>query len=333
MIGVVRVIGLWLAVLAAGWLLMACGGGGGEEFDPSTSPSDPVPTEKLGKVNAIIAGSDWFVGANNFVVGVTDGRDQPQGKAEVRIAFYDNVGTAQQKLRFTIDAEESAPGVGQTVEHIHAGGQKHSHGGQDEDRVGYFARVTFDHAGDWGASVEATLKDGTKGTSNVGFRVAEKSSIVAPGLPAPRSHNLVKSDVKNVSEIDSGVPPNDMHDVRIKDAIAAGRPVVVVFSTPAFCASRFCGPVNEEVEALREVHRQRVDFVHIEIWKNFDKGELNPTVGEWLVRPDGSLSEPFVFVVDSKGIVYDRFEGPVARNIMAASVRAVAEGQVFAAAR
>jgi len=69
-----------------------------------------------------------------------------------------------------------------------------------------------------------------------------------------------------------------------------------------------------------------VDFVHIEVWRNFDKKELNPTAREWLIWPDGSLREPVVYVVDSKGTIYDRWEGPVARNIMEASVKAVAGG-------
>jgi hypothetical protein len=48
-----------------------------------------------------------------------------------------------------------------------------------------------------------------------------------------------------------------------------------------------------------------------------------------MVQPDGSYAEPFVFVVDKNGIIYDRWEGPVARNIMEASVKAVAEGATY----
>ena len=63
---------------------------------------------------------------------------------------------------------------------------------------------------------------------------------------------------------------------------------------------------------------------------NFDKKQLNATASEWLVRPDGGLSEPYVYVIDSKGTIYDRWEGPVARNIMEPAVKAVAEGKTFA---
>jgi hypothetical protein len=148
-------------------------------------------------------------------------------------------------------------------------------------------------------------------------------------MPAFKSDNLTAADVDDIRKIDSGDPPSDMHTVKIKDAIAAGRPLVVVFSTPAYCTSRFCGPVNQEVEALQEDYRDRVDFVHIEIWLDRQAEAINPTAREWLIRPDGRLIEPYVYVIGKDGIIYDRWEGPVARNIMEPAVEAVAAGEVY----
>ncbi|MBI5949903.1 MAG: hypothetical protein HY875_17335 [Chloroflexi bacterium] len=319
-----------LAVLVA-LPLVACGGGDDSgdptKFPTSTDPAQAVPTGQRNTINVVIAGSDWYVGENNFVFGITDLKDNPQGGAKATATFFDLRDPANPKPVFTAEAVASAPGVGPKVEVKHANGETHVHGGVEEDRVGYFVTVNFDHPGFWGLIVEATLKDGTKGVRDVGFQVNAKPTIISPGLKAPKSDNLTKKEVTDIRQIDSGTPANDMHDVKIKDAIAAGRPLVVVFSTPAYCTSRFCGPVNEEVEALQATYKDRVDFVHIEIWKSFEKRELSPTVKEWIVRADGGLSEPWVFVVDAKGTVYDRWEGPVARNIMEPSVKAVAEGK------
>lgn len=323
------------AVAAFSLLLAACGGDDGDGGSPTAFPasSDParnIPPDQRNKINIVVAGVDWFVGDNNFVFGITDKKDDPQGGVKARATFYDLRDPAKPKPVKTIDAVQSAPGVGPETTHTHTTGDKHVHGGEEDGRVGYYVKMNFDHAGPWGLAVEAELKDGTKGISSVGFEVAAKPAIPAPGQAAFKSDNLTKKDVASIKEIDSGDPPNDMHDVKIKDAIAAGRPVVIVFSTPAFCTSRFCGPVNEEVEAVQAIYKDKVDFVHIEIWKNFDKKELNATAKEWLVRPDGALSEPYVYLVDSKGVIYDRWEGPVARNIMEPSVKAVAEGKTFA---
>jgi len=322
---------LLLAAAGLAIVLLACGGDDDDSTPTETFPttSDParnIPPDQRGKINIVVAGSDFYVGENNFVFGITDASDLPQGGATARATFYDLTDPGNPKPVFTVEAVQSAPGVGEEVQHVHSGGETHVHGGQDEDRVGYFAPAVFDHAGPWGIAVEATLKDGTQGVASVGFEVYAKPNMPAPGQAAYKSDNLTKFDVKDIREIDSGEPANDMHDVKIKDAIAAGRPLVIVFSTPAFCTSRFCGPVNEEVEYLHDLYKKDVDFVHIEVWRDFDKKELNPTAREWLIWPDGSLREPVVYVVDQKGTIYDRWEGPVARNIMEASVKAVAGG-------
>lgn len=326
------------AAIAASTLLLACGGDDDDDDEPGGTPdsfpttSDParnIPEELRNKINIVIAGSDWFVGENNFVFGITDLNDQPQGGAEAVATFYDIRDQANPVPFVTVPAVQSAPGVGEIVEHVHGGGEVHLHGGQDDNRVGYYVPVEFPHPGPWGVAIEATLKDGTRGITSVGFLVFEAPNMPAPGEAAYLSDNLTKDDVEDISEIDSGVPPNDMHDIKIKDAIEAGRPLVIVFSTPAFCTSRFCGPVNEEVEALHDQFKDDVDFVHIEVWRNFNRQQMNPTAREWLIWPDGSLREPIVYVVDSEGTIYDRWEGPVAANIMEASVQAVAEGATY----
>jgi len=321
---------LFVAALSALLLVAACGGddGSSNAFGKSSDPAKPIPADQLNAVNVVLAGSDWYVGEDNFVFGVTDAKDEPQGGAKATVSFYDLADSKNPKLVSTAEAVASAPGVGPVVEVKHASGEVHKHGGQDENRVGYYVKAKFDHAGFWGISVSATLKNGTKGTSNIAFEVSAKPRLPAPGQKAFVSDNLTKKDVANITEIDSGIPPNDMHDVKIKDAIAAGRPLVIVFSTPSYCTSRFCGPVNEEVEAMQATYRDRVDFVHIEIWRSFERKELNPTAKQWLLQPDGSLSEPIVYLVDKAGTIFDRWEGPVARNIMDASVKAVAEGQL-----
>lgn len=300
-----------------------------KDFPPSVDPAKSIPEDQRNKVNVVVAGLDFYVGDNNFVFGITNKQDQPEGKAKARVTFYDISEPKTPKAVCQAEAVESAPGVGTQVQHIHATGDVHTHGGEDDNRVGYFVRARFGYAGAWGVAVEAVLQDGTRGVANVGFQVTAKSAIPAAGEAAPKSDNLTKKDVEKISEIDSGDPPNDMHDVKIKDAIAAGRPVVVVFSTPAYCTSRFCGPVNEEVESLMDVYKDRVDFVHIEIWRDRVKQVLNPTAQEWLIRQDGNLIEPYVYVVDKTGIIYNRWEGPVARNIMEQSVKDVAEGKTF----
>ena len=99
-------------------------------------------------------------------------------------------------------------------------------------------------------------------------------------------------------------PPCPLHAISLDRAIASGRPTAVSFSTPLFCSSRMCGPVVDIVRTLLPIYRKRVAFIHQEIWQDFAEKKMFPTVEEW--RLD---TEPWVFVVDGKGIIRAKFEG------------------------
>jgi hypothetical protein len=135
--------------------------------------------------------------------------------------------------------------------------------------------------------------------------VLDTSQTPVVGSPAPRSRNLIASDVKNLREIDTSLRPDPrLHQVRIADAIAQGKPQLIVFATPQFCTSRMCGPVVDIVRTLLVAYGKRLTFIHQEIWQDFAEKKMFPTVEEW--RLD---TEPWVFVVDGKGIIRAKFEG------------------------
>jgi len=315
--------------------LAACGSDDAEDGSPTVFPtsSDPagnVPEEVRTDLNVVLAVSDLVVGKNNLAFGLTDKDDQPVRLADAKATFFFQVDGTNWQAVSSADAILSAPGVGEEVQHTHADGEQHLHGGEDDNRVVYFAPVAFDKAGPWGLVVQATLPDGTKVESNVGFLVQDQSELRVPGDEALPSDNLTMADVDDIKTIDSGDPPNDMHDIKIKDALANGRPLLVVFSTPAFCLSRFCGPVTEEMDLLHDQYKDSVDFVHVEVWLDFNKQELNPTAAEWLQRSDGGLTEPWVYLIGKDGIIYDRWEGAASAALVEPELKAVAEGATWA---
>src|SRR5262249_29341126 len=138
-----------------------------------------------------------------------------------------------------------------------------------------------------------------------------------PGAPAPRSRNLVASDVADLRMIDSSDPPDPrLHQVRIADAIAQGRPQVIVFATPRYCTSRVCGPVVDVVRTLIPAYGSRVAFIHQEIWQAGSPLKFSATVDEWNLR-----SEPWIFVVDGRGVIRARFEGLTTRRELETALR------------
>ena len=176
----------------------------------------------------------------------------------------------------------------------------------------YVIHQTFDRPGFYNATVKATKGD-VSTTTTTALEVLAADPTVAIGSAAPQSHNPTKDQVTDISTIDTGVPPDDMHYISIADAIAAHHPVVVYFGSPGFCRSKTCGPEVEVVKTLEAKYRSRgIDFVHIETYKggrpdntDLSKATTSPWFDEWKLQ-----SDPWVFVVGGNGIVAAKFDGP-----------------------
>jgi hypothetical protein len=153
----------------------------------------------------------------------------------------------------------------------------------------------------------AHQKDGSPGVARTAVTVLDKPQTPALGSPAPRSRNLVASDVKDLRQIDTSPRPDPrLHQIRIADAIDQRKPQLIVFATPQFCTSRMCGPVVDIVRTLLPTYGKRVAFTHQEIWQDFAEKKVFPTVEEWRL-----FTEPWIFVVDGQGIIRAKFEGLV----------------------
>jgi hypothetical protein len=186
----------------------------------------------------------------------------------------------------------------------------------------YEAEVDLDQAGPWQLEVTAELADGTTRRGTGGFQVGEEPGILAVGDEAHRTENLTLADIDGDEVrpvmVDSrgqdgedadDVPDHHLHETTIAESIEAGRPVVALFSTPVYCVSRFCGPITEVFADIAEQYDDRADFVHVEVWRDFDAQELNEAAAEWLQPQDGGGGgEPWTFLIDEDGRVAARWD-------------------------
>jgi hypothetical protein len=181
--------------------------------------------------------------------------------------------------------------------------------------------ITFDTAGYWTASASGTLGDGSSFTADAAFRVLDHSEIVTVGSPAPRSENAVIGDpgVPD-SAIDSRavggqpIPDPELHRTTIAAAIARGHPALVVFSTPVYCVSRFCGPVTDMIGELAATYADRAEFIHVEIYRDFEAGTINQTAADWLLTDSGELREPWTFLIGADGRIAGSWDTVVTRS-------------------
>jgi hypothetical protein len=168
---------------------------------------------------------------------------------------------------------------------------------------------TFTQPGIYQVVVEAR-KGGDSAVTVAHFQVVASDPGLDIGASAPASHNKLASQVSDISTIDTGVPPDDMHYTTIADALAAHHALVIFFGSPGFCQTKTCAPEVNVVKVLEAKYRAKgVDFVHIETYKG-GRPDANKTVSDefdqWKLT-----SDPWVFVVDKQGKVAAKYDGPV----------------------
>lgn len=202
-------------------------------------------------------------------------------------------------------------------------------GGVDTAGVYATEAIAFPHAGYWEATATFTIEGGTERVT-AAFEVLDRHRVPAVGEPAPRTDHPVAGAVGiDPVTIDSRagngepIPDPELHTTTIAAALAARRPLTVVIATPAFCESRMCGPVTDAVAAVATRHRDRMDFVHLEVFAEAGEQRLNPWTAEWIARPGAGGNEPWVFVVDADGIIRHRFDNVANEVIVEAAVRDV----------
>jgi len=288
------------------------------ELTPRAAPSALAP-RATGPLTPLLTTTELVAGTNRFAFVLFRDGNLLTG-ADVAVRTFD-VSAEDAELVAVSPAVYHALEVidrGRHV-HIHPDGTRHLHTAATDVHGVYVAQLTLERPGPWGLEIVARHGDGVVEAARLRVAALAATRSPQPGTPAPRSRNLIASDVSDLKHIDTSEPPDPrLHQTRIADAIAQGRPQVVVFATPKFCTSRVCGPVLDIARTLIPDYGQRVAFVHQEIWQPGGMERLVPTVEEWNLR-----SEPWTFVVDGEGIVRARFEGVMTRRELEAALQQV----------
>jgi hypothetical protein len=190
--------------------------------------------------------------------------------------------------------------------------------------------ITFPKAGYWQLVAHGELGDGPQFKAEAAFTVLAAPSVIAIGALAPHTRNAVTGEPGiPPAAIDSRaaggkpIPDPELHATSIADAIEAGHPALVVFSTPVYCVSRFCGPVTDLVAELAAEYGDRADFIHVEIYRDFETGQVNQAARDWLLTADGDLREPWTFLIGADGRIAASWDTVVTRGEIEPLLRAL----------
>jgi hypothetical protein len=302
--------------IAAAALVSACGGSSDE---PGASASQNPDATTL---QASVASYDLAVGPpRRFLVGLElgDARLIGFGSIKVRLRPEKSTGGTFEDAPFI-----AVPG-GRLPSEIP---EQPSIVGAATGRGVYETEVTLSEPGIWTADVEADIDGLGKLTAQTAFQVNTKHSAIAVGDKAPAVKNPTMSEhgklpweaVDSRAESRETVPDPDLHQILIPDALAAKRPMVISISTPVYCKSKFCGPITDMVDAVAKEKKAQADFIHVEVWGNYDKEQLNAAAAAWVALAPGGGTEPWVFVVGSDGIVKARFDNVVTEAELRAAI-------------
>jgi hypothetical protein len=176
----------------------------------------------------------------------------------------------------------------------------------------YTVQLSFDRPGNWGLAAIVTGQDASMRAATMAIAVKEESDSPAIGSAPPSSNSKTVRDVKELEELSSDINPDpDLYQTSVADALDAGKPSLVTFSTPAFCQTATCGPQLEVVKRLKDKYKGQINVIHVEVYDNLteiqgdlSRARLSPTMVEWNLR-----SDPFTFVMDREGVVSAKFEG------------------------
>jgi len=175
----------------------------------------------------------------------------------------------------------------------------------------FVADVDLDAPGAYEIDVNFTSGGGVPVFAQASFIINEEPSTPAIGSPAPASVTHTAGDAEDISHITSSVEPDlDLYELSVHEALLQGKPLVIVFATPAFCVSATCGPQVGELTKVKERVGDRANYIHIEVFEEphmiegqRPTGGLVPAIDEW-----GLPTEPWTFIVDSHGLVQAKFE-------------------------
>jgi hypothetical protein len=186
-------------------------------------------------------------------------------------------------------------------------------------QVAYVSDIPLDKPGPW--AFAALIKNG----SSYQYSLMPTPNPVADypmpqvGQQAPVVHTLTAGQVSNISQIDTRVPPDDMHSDDFANVVGK-KPVVLLFATPALCQSRVCGPVTDIAEQVKQEFGGRVAFIHQEIYNN---NNINDGPRPQM-RAFNLNTEPWAYVVDKNGKVSTVLQGPFSVQELEAAVQKVA---------
>jgi hypothetical protein len=288
-------------VIAIALTTAACSGSG---------TSDPDAPEQREPLQVVVANYEVVAGeSSRLLVGLITGDGRTVANGTVQMRFAQDTGTPATPTQAVVatylpvyGTEPSDPSLPPTAI-------------RPSSARGVYAvnGVRFLEPGPYLVEVAVEVADYGIAQGSARFDVIAEPAAPGVGDEAPRTrnHTLGETGVPPAAidsrAVEGPIPDAELHRSTIAGAIRRGRPALVVFSTPVYCVSRFCGPVTDLVQDLAGDYGGRAEFIHVEVWRDYENNVVNESAADWLYR-DGELTEPWAFLIGSDGRITARWD-------------------------
>ncbi len=270
---------------------------------PSRAVNGGDAADEVTTVRITLATTDLGVGPNRLAFGLVDVESGPIREADVLISTF-----------FLGDGRQEGP-----IQTARAVWRRWPIG-----QVGlYAAHFDFDRAGAWGVVANYVDHLGSSITVSAGIEVKPKSATPSIGERPPASVTKLAKDFRNLKDMTSDPEPDEeLYDLTVAEGLDAGKPLVVAFSTPAFCRTATCGPQLDVIKELKDYYYRDVNFVHVEVYDkpaeiegNLSNAPLAQAMIDWALP-----TEPWTFVMDADGKVAAKFEAFATKDELEAAL-------------
>lgn len=265
-------------------ILVACGG----DSEPTAVSQSPTSAAAVSsgatEIQVAVVTNDFAVGTPRVPFILFDGPQQVTDAQSVQITAFD----------LSLDTQV-------------AGWSGPATNYSDYEVPYWVVYPEIEKAGNWGLLAEVTQADGTVVQTPFTVQILEQPESPAVGSPAPASQNRTLATEPDIAKLTSGTDPEPgLYQMTVAEALESGKPTVVTLATPEFCQTEICAPVVDSVEAVYNDYKEQANFIHLEIFKDFQTLEQADEVAEW-----GIPSEPWTFIIDADGNIVARFGGPL----------------------
>jgi hypothetical protein len=189
----------------------------------------------------------------------------------------------------------------------------------DSDPAPSYVTTTyrFPAAGDYW--VRVSYKGQTAGAPMQGILSPATTKAVIAGMPMISTPTPTVDNHRGVEPICTRSPSCPWHDVSLDAALAEHRPLALLFATPKLCQTATCGPVLDQLLALKAQFEGKIRFLHSEIFTDGTAQTNAPAVSAYRLT-----SEPVLFLAGADGAIKNRIDGLFGHGEAQAALTALA---------